>query len=227
MELQNTLFSMQDLPYRAFSSKLMPTVDPKTVIGVRIPALRRLAKELSKTDYKTEFFNTLPHQYYEENNLHAFLICELRDFDECIGELDRFLPYVDNWATCDSLRPKCFAKHRGQLIQKIPQWLASKHAYTVRFGIEMLMCHFLDTYFYKDYLEWVTKIRFDDYYVNMMIAWYFATALTKQWEAVLPYIREHRLPTWIHQKTIQKAVESRCISNDKKRILRALRIQSV
>lgn len=221
--IKNMLFSLEDTEYKAFSSKLMPTVDSDSVIGVQVPKIRKLAKEIKSEPFCDEFLNELPHKYYEENNLHAFLICEIADYDTCIGKLNAFLPFVDNWATCDSMRPKAFKKNRDKLIFEIDKWLASSHTYTVRFGICMLMTHYLDDSFSVEFAEKVAKTESDEYYVNMMIAWYFATALAKQWDAVFPFIRQRRLSPWVHKKTIQKAVESYRITDEQKNILRALR----
>jgi len=224
-QLRTELFSLQDTEYKAFHSKLMPTINPDTIIGVRTPALRALARKLQTIPgIDLDVFKAnLPHKYYEENNLHAFLIEQCRDYDTCIWELDRFLPYVDNWATCDMMRPKCFKKHTDELIGKIEQWMASTHTYTVRFGIEMLMVYFLDENFDPKYLAMVAGVQSDEYYINMMIAWYFATALAKQWESTLPYLTEERLPLWVHNKTIQKAIESYRITPEQKEVLRGLR----
>ena len=221
--IRERLFAMQDDGYRAFHSRLIPTVDPALVIGVRTPALRKYAKELAKTPDAQEFLQCLPHQYYEENNLHGFLIEQLRDYDQTVAALDRFLPYVDNWATCDLMRPRVFQKHLPALIGQIPVWLSSGQTYTVRFGIEMLMTFYLDEAFQQEYLDWVSALRSDEYYVNMMIAWFFATALAKQYEAALPVLTEHRLSPWVHQKTIQKAVESYRLTAEQKVFLRKLR----
>jgi 3-methyladenine DNA glycosylase AlkD len=217
------LFAQQDLQYKAFHTKLMPTIHPDTVIGVRIPVLRRMAKELYGTQEAAAFLGRLPHTYYEENNLHAFLIARIPDFDTCVATLNRFLPYVNNWATCDSLRPICFKKHHRELLPWIRKWIVSDAPYTVRFGIEMLMIYYLDEYFTPDYLDWVANIQSEEYYVNMMIAWYFATALSKQWAAVVPYLEGECLPAWIHNKTIQKAIESYRITAEQKTYLRTLR----
>lgn len=198
----------------------MPSVNPNTVIGVRVPLLRKLAKKMSGNN---EFLSALPHVYFEENNLHAFIISEISDFDECIKQVELFLPYVDNWATCDGLRPKCFGKSRDKLLAHINSWLCSDKPYTVRFGIEMLMLHFLDEDFERDMLEQVSAIRSDEYYVNMMISWYFATALAKQWNATVIYLENARLPAWVHNKTIQKATESYRISDEQKQYLRSIR----
>ncbi len=221
--IKDKLFDLQDLRYKEFHQKLIPTTDPDTVIGVRVPMLRKLSKELYGTECATCFLNTLPHRYYEENNLHAFLIGQIKDFDTCIKEVDRFLPFVDNWATCDSLRPACFGKSPERLLPYIEKWLLSTHAYTVRFSIEMLMVHFLDKSFDQKYLHNVSRVTSDDYYVNMMIAWYFATALAKQYEKALPFITENRLSVWVHNKTIQKATESYRITNEQKNYLKTLK----
>ncbi len=225
MNIKKELFSMQDVGYKNFHSKLMPNINPDTVIGVRIPLIRKLAKNI-KNNLETEtFLKTLPHAYYEENNLHAFLICEIEDFDECIKKLNKFLPYIDNWATCDSLRPKSFKNNTENLLKEIENWLSSKHTYTVRFGIEMLMTYYLDKNFDEKFLKRVSKIKSSEYYINMMMAWYFATALAKQWDITFPYIKENKLPAWVHNKTIQKAVESYRITKEQKQILKGLRIK--
>ena len=224
-QIQAELFSLQDTEYKAFHSKLMPTIDPDTIIGVRTPALRALARKIKTVPgIDLDLFKaSLPHRYYEEKNLHAFLIEQCRDYDTCIWELDCLLPHVDNWATCDMMRPKCFKKHTKELLCKIEQWLTSTHTYTVRFAIEMLMVYFLDEKFDPCYLAMVAEIQSDEYYINMMIAWYFATALAKQWDCTLPYLKECRLPLWVHNKTIQKAIESYRITQEQKEMLRRLR----
>jgi 3-methyladenine DNA glycosylase AlkD len=227
-ELVVGLFAMQDASYRDFQCALMPTVDPATVIGVRTPALRRFAKELRGTPQASAFLQALPHRYYEENNLHAFLIEQLGNYDATIAALDRFLPFVDNWATCDMMRPKIFAAHREELLLHIPHWLSSDHPYTVRFGIEMLMVFYLDdAHFRSEYLQWVADVSGEDYYVRMMVAWYFATALAMQYDAALPYLRNNRLEIWTHNKAIQKAVESRRLTDAQKNDLRKLRRKSL
>lgn len=219
------LFELQDLKYRDFQCKLMPTVSPETVIGVRTPDMRKLAKELSKTPEAMEFFKTLPHKYYEENNLHGFLIETIKDYDRAIEAIDTFLPYVDNWATCDLMSPKVFKKHLPELYEKIREWLKSGLTYTVRFGIEMLMSFYLDEHFQPETLELVAGVKSSEYYVNMMIAWYFATALAKQYDVALPYIQEQRLDKWTHNKTIQKAIESYRITDEQKAYLRKLKMK--
>lgn len=222
-EIHDLLFSLQDEKYREFHSKLIPNINPDKIIGIRTPVLRKQVKELAKRPDIHEFMENLPHTYYEENNLHAFLIEQIKDYEECVKKLEFFLPYIDNWATCDSMTPKVFKKHKGELLEKIPVWLASDHVYTIRFGIEMLMKFYLDEDFDEKYLEWVAAVRSEEYYVNMMIAWYFATALAKQYEATLPYIIENRLADWTHNKAIQKAVESYRITPEQKVYLKSLK----
>ena len=219
------LFELQDVKYRDFQRKLMPSVDSAAVIGVRTPMLRALARELRGTPDAAAFVGSLPHTYYEENNLHASLIEAIRDYDELVAAIDRFLPYVDNWATCDMLSPKAFAKHPPALYEKIREWTASGHTYTIRFGVGMLLRFYLDEAFFPETLELAAGLRSEEYYVNMMIAWYFATALAKQYDAALPYIEGRRLDPWTHNKTIQKAVESYRISDAQKAYLRTLKIR--
>lgn len=221
--IQAALFERQDPAYRDFSAALVPTIDPSTVIGVRVPALRALAKLWGTDPAIGTFLAALPHAYLEENHLHALLIAQMRDFDGCIAALDAFLPYVDNWATCDSLRPTCFKGHHDALLPHIRRWLASPHPYTVRFAIEMLMTWYLDDAFDVRYLEWVAAVTDDHYYVRMMVAWYFATALAKQYAAAVPYLQERRLPLWTHRKAIQKAIESYRITDEQKAYLRTLK----
>lgn len=221
-EIQAYLFSMQDEGYRAFQCRLMPTVDAKTVIGVRTPLLRKYAKKIAGSAAAEIFLQTLPHQYYEENNLHTFLIEEIKDFDTCVTALNSFLPYVDNWATCDSMNPKILGKHKEKLLDAVESWFSSPHTYAIRFGIKSLMTWFLDADFSPTYLEKVADVHSEEYYIKMMISWYFATALAKQYEATLPYLEEHRLPTWIHAKTIQKATESNRLTKEQKAYLRTL-----
>jgi len=224
-EIQRRLFELQDLKYKDFSSKLMPTVNPETVIGVRTPDLRKLAKDYSKTPEALEFLKILPHTYYEENNLQGFLIETIKDYDTAIAAVDAFLPFIDNWATCDLMSPKVFKKHLPELYEKIVVWLKSDKTYTVRFGIGMLLGFYLDEHFKPEMLELVAGIRSEEYYINMMIAWYFATALAKQYDAALPYIRNQRLEKWTHNKAIQKAIESYRISDESKAYLRTLKVK--
>ncbi len=224
--VRKELFRLSDRKYRAFQRKLIPTVDPGTVIGVRLPDLRQYAKQLRKDGDDAAFLADLPHRYYDENMLHACLLSEENDADRCVAELERFLPYTDNWATCDTILPKAFRKRPAALLPMIRRWIASGETYTVRFGIGTLMRHYLDDAFDPAYPELVASVRSDEYYVNMMIAWYFATALAKQYDAVLPFLSDRRLAPWTHNKTIQKAVESDRVPNERKRYLKSLRIGS-
>lgn len=223
--IRRRLYELADPVYGEFQSKLIPDVDRTHFIGVRTPALRNLAKELYGTDEATEFLNDLPHTYFDENQLHAFLVSRAKPFDICIKEVDKFLPYVNNWATCDQMSPAIFKKNTDLLLPRVFSWIDSDHIYTVRFGIGMLMQHFLDDLFDIKYPEKVSRIRSDEYYINMMIAWYFATALAKQYDAVLPFLEEQKLSAWVHNKTIQKAVESYRITDEQKTYLRSLRIK--
>ena len=218
-EVQKMLFQLQDVQYRDFQSKLIPTVEFSRMIGVRTPDIRKLAKEICRRPDVSDFLNELPHSYFDEDQLHAFILNENKDFHDCMELLCRFLPYINNWATCDQLSPKVFKKHHGELLVYIKKWLKSKHVYTIRFGIGMLMHHFLDDDFEQSYPEMVSRIHSDEYYVNMMIAWYFATALAKQYESVISYFEEKKLGTWTHHKAIQKSLESYRIPEDHKQYL--------
>lgn len=224
--VRNQLFSMQDLSYRDFHSKLIPDIDPERIIGVRTPQLRKYARELAKRPEAKTYLQILPHQFYDENNLHGFLIEEIRDYDICISEIHRFLPYVDNWATCDLVAPKVLRKHLPELLEQIRIWIASDHTYTIRFGIGMLMRYYLDEAFELCYPEMAAGVHSEEYYVRMMVAWYFATALAKQYDAVIPYLEEKRLEPWTHNKAIQKAVESCRITSEQKAYLRTLKIKN-
>ena len=222
-ELQRELFSMSDSCYRDFHARLMPNIDKARIIGIRTPVLRKFAAEFSKDSRAAKFVAELPHEYYEENNLHAFLIEKIKDFDRALFETERFLPYVDNWATCDMFMPKVFAKNKDKIAEKALEWINSPRPYTVRYGIGILMKLFLDEDFKPEYMDKVSRVRSDEYYVNMMIAWYFATALAKQYDCAAECIENLRLDTWVHNKAIQKAVESRRISEDTKRYLKTLK----
>ena len=222
-EIQKHLFELQDMAYRDFHSRLMPCVDKETIIGIRVPVLRKYAKSIAGTELSEKFIKELPHRYYEENNLHMMLITGIKDYDRCISEIERFLPYIDNWATCDFPAPKCFENHKEDLLPVIKRWIASSETYTIRYGIGMLMRLYLDADFDPEYVRIVAEVKSDEYYVNMMIAWYMATALAKQWDVVIPYIEEHRMPDWVHRKTIQKAVESYRITDEQKRYLKGYR----
>lgn len=218
------LIELQDLKYKRFQCRLMPTVIQDTVIGVRMPVLRKLAREMTGLPLSDNFLKCLPHEFYEENNLHGILIGYIKNYDECIEELNRFLPYVDNWATCDLISPNILKKHTGELIFQIKNWISSDHTYTVRFGIKALMTYYSEENFKKEYLELVSQISSDEYYINMMVAWYFATELYFNYDTTLGYLEEKRLNKWIHNKTIQKALESYRITEDKKSYLRSLKI---
>lgn len=222
MTLPEQLSALQDLGYRDFQSRLIPNLAPELIIGVRTPELRKLAKQMTDAEV---FKKSLPHVYFEEYQLHSFLLADGKNFEKTIADVEAFLPYVDNWATCDQLTPQIFKKHRSELLPFIRRWLKSDHTYTVRFGIKMLMDHFLEEDFSPEYPELAAKVRHEDYYVRMMVAWYFATALAKQHDAVRPYITEQRLDKWIHNKTIQKAVESYRITPEQKEFLKKYRIK--
>ncbi|MBR3767256.1 MAG: DNA alkylation repair protein [Clostridia bacterium] len=221
--IKKELFSLQDKSYKEFHSRLIPNIESERIIGVRIPELRNLAKRFIKEGRAEAFIKDLPHIFYEENNLHAFILEQIKDYDLLISELERFLPYIDNWATCDSLRPKVFQRNTERLLSEAEKWMNSSHEYTVRFGIEVLMIYYLDEHFSEEYPLKVAEIKSDKYYINMMIAWYFATALAKQWNAIIPYIEQNSLSQWVHNKTIQKAIESYRITPEQKKYLKTLK----
>ena len=226
-KIKNDLLSMQDKTYKDFHSKLMPTINSNSIIGVRVPVLRDYAKKLFKEnsiESLNSFLKNLPHEFYEENNIHAFIIEKLNNFDECIFYLENFLPYIDNWATCDMLNPKIFKNNYEKLLEKIYQWINSDSVYTVRFAIGMLMRYFLDEKFETKYLDLVASINSEEYYINMMRAWFFATALAKQYEQTFPYIKNYSLDKWTHNKSIQKAKESFRISKEQKEELKKFRV---
>ena len=224
-DLYRKLYDLQDLKYRDMQIKIIPTVEPESVIGVRTPELKSIAKDILKDGNYKGFLEELPHRYFEENQLHAFIISGIKDLNECMEDLETFLPYVDNWATCDQMSPKIFKKHKDVLLTHIKEWIDSEKTYTVRFGVGMLMEHFLDDDFDPVYPEMVAKLRSEKYYVNMMIAWYFATALAKQYELVLPYLEDKRLDEWVHNKAIQKSIESYRITDEQKAYLRTLKVR--
>jgi 3-methyladenine DNA glycosylase AlkD len=224
-EIRQRLFELQDVSYRDFQVKLIPTVETESMIGVRTPALRKLAREYGKREDIGEFLQDLPHRYFDENQLHAFIISGIKDFETCIMYVEKFLPYVDNWATCDQMSPTVFKKKRQELLPYIREWMRSDRTYTVRFGIGMLMQHYLDEDFDPSYPEMVAGIKSEEYYISMMIAWYFATALAKQYDTVLPYIEEKRLDSQTHNRAIQKAVESYRITQEQKAYLKTLKIR--
>jgi len=225
VNIQQELFKLQDLKYKDFQAKLMPTVDPDVVIGVRTPQLRSLAKEFAKTAEAEDFIKSLPHKYYEENNVHACIIEQIKDYKTVLAETERFLPHVDNWATCDMFLPKVFKKHTEELLERIKVWIGSDKTYTIRYGIKLLMSLYLDEHFKPEYLDMVASVKSEEYYVNMMRAWYFATALAKQYDAALPYITENCLDIWTHNKAIQKAVESYRITKEQKEYLKTFRVK--
>ena len=224
-DIREDLFANQDVKYRDFQSKLTPTIEANTAIGVRTPVLRKLAKDYSKRQDVDDFLADLPHKYFDENQLHAFILSEIKDFDECIGKLERFLPFVDNWATCDQMSPKCFKKNHEKLLPYLNKWIKSDDTYTVRFAIVTLMAHFLDDDFDEGYLKLVSDIKSDEYYINMAIAWYFATALAKQYDKTIPYIENKTLDVWTHNKAIQKSIESYRVTAEHKEYLKSLKVK--
>lgn len=223
MTVRERLFALRDEEFAAFEAKLAPTVAPESCIGVRVPQLRELAKELRKDGSADTFIAELPHTYYDENLLHSVLLSDIRDFDTALYEVERFLPYIDNWAVCDTLKPKAFNKNKAALLEKLRGWIASPETYVCRYGIDELMSRFLDGDFKPEYLELPAAVHSDEYYVRMMQAWYFATALAKQWDATVPFLEQNRLDTWVHNKTIQKARESFRITEAQKAYLKTLK----
>lgn len=223
-EIVAELFRLQDQKYAAFQAKLIPTVEEDRIIGVRTPELRSLAKKLAKEADTAAFLTTLPHRYFDEDQLHAFVISLEKDFDECMAKVEAFLPFIDNWATCDQLSPIAFKKEPEKLLPYIDAWLRSDQTYTVRFAIGMLMQHFLDERFDPRYADMVAAVRSEEYYVNMMVAWYFATALAKQYDCILPYLKEKKLDDWTHNKAIQKSMESYRITPVQKAYLKTLKV---
>ena len=224
-EIQEELNKLKDDKYRDMQIKIIPSVEADAIIGVRTPDLRKLAKQIAKREDIREFLSDLPHNYFDEDQLHAFIISDMKDYERCIEETVHFLPYVNNWATCDQMSPKIFKKHKKELLIYIKKWIKSKDTYTIRFGIGMLMEHFLDEDYDIKYPEMVAKLRSEEYYVNMMISWYFATALAKQYDSILPYIEEKRLDVWTHNKAIQKSIESYRITPEQKEYLKTLKIK--
>ena len=220
MPMRDRLFALRDSDYAAFQAKLAPGVPLERFIGVRVPDARRLAKTIASNPEAAAFLTDLPHGCFDEDMLHALLISEIKDYETCIAAVEAFLPYVDNWAVCDVMSPKAFKRHKAELLGKIRVWASSKEAYTCRFGLEMLMTHFLDEDFEAELLEIPAAVRSEEYYVNMMIAWFFATALAKQWDAAIPYLQQSALDSWVHNKTIQKARESRRIVDERKAYLK-------
>lgn len=223
-KIQKDLFTLSEQAYAEFCFNLTPNIDPKSIIGVRIPKIRKYAKSICNND-NTEFLKCLPHKYYEENLLHGFLIEQIKDYDKCLFELEKFLPFIDNWSVCDTCNPKIFRKHKDDLIVHIKKWINDDKTYTIRYGIGLLMGLYLDDDYKKEYLDIVSKVRSEEYYVNMMIAWYFATALAKQYDDAISYLENNKLTKWVHNKTIQKAIDSYRVSDDRKDYLRTLRIK--
>lgn len=223
MTVYERLSACRDEEYRDFQSKLVPNIPKETVLGVRTPDMRKIAKEIKGTEDAEAFLSQLPHEYYEENLVHFFLIAEIRDFDECVKAVETFLPYVDCWPVCDQSSPKVFARNHERLLPFIKKWIGSEHVYTARFGIRMLMNEFLGEDFRPEYLEWVAAVKGEDYYVKMMVAWYFATALAKRYDESVVYVEERRLEPWTHKKAIQKALESYRVSDEHKEYLKTLR----
>ena len=227
MTIYEKLMEYRDEKYSEFQSKLVPNISPKTIIGVRTPDMRAVAKAVAGTDEAKAFLSELPHKYYEENLVHFFLVASIKDFDECVREVERFLPFIDCWPVCDQSSPKVFKKKHDKLLPLIKKWIDSPHVYTARFGMHMLMNEFLDADFKPEYLDWVAEKRGEDYYLKMMVAWYFATALAKQYDATIPVIESRRLESWTHNKAIQKAIESFRVTDEHKEYLRTLRVRGV
>jgi 3-methyladenine DNA glycosylase AlkD len=223
MSVYERLLSYQDETYKEFQSKLVPNIDKETIIGVRTPQIRSIVKEIFGTEEANIFLKTLPHQYYEENLVHIFLVSKIKDYNECVKEIERFLPYIDCWPVCDQATPLVFKKNHDKLLPYIKKWIKSNKVYTARFGIRMLMNEFLNDDFKEEYLEWISSINGDDYYLKMMVAWFFATALAKQYDATIKYIENKCLDPWVHHKTIQKAIESYRISDEHKEYLKKFR----
>lgn len=224
-EIREKLFALRDEKYKKFNTALIPTVDPDTVIGVRTPDIRKLAKECYNSGNYQDFLNSLPHRYFEENNLHGYIVEQIKDYQTCLNEIEKLLPYIDNWATCDTISPNVFKKNKDKLLPRIDEWLNSQKTYVIRFGVCMLMKHFLDEDFHESTLKKVAKIKSCEYYVKMVVAWFFATALTKQYSATLPYIEKKVLEPWTHNKAIQKAIESFRITKEQKEYLKTLKVK--
>lgn len=224
MNIKEELLALQDISYADFQAKLTPNIPRDLFIGVRVPELRKFAKKVAEDPETSKFLIDLPHKYYDENMLHGLIISEIKDYDTCLVAVDEFLPYVDNWAVCDIMSPKIFKKNKEALLEKIKEWTASEKTYTCRFGIEILMSHFIDDDFKPEYLEIPLSVNSEEYYVKMMVAWFFATALAKQWDETIKYIEDNRLDIWTHNKTIQKARESRRITPEKKEYLKSLKV---
>ena len=223
MNLVAKLMEVKDCKYKEFQAKLVPNINSDTILGIRTPEMRKIAKELFESNDYSSFLNELPHNYYEENLIHFFVISMIKDFDKCIKEVERFLPYVDCWPVSDQATPKSFRKNHDKLLPYIKKWIKSKHIYTSRFGIRMLMNEYLGDDFKKEYLDLVSSVKGDDYYLKMMVAWYFATALAKKYDETIPIFENHVLDEWVHKKAIQKAIESYRVSDEHKKYLRSLK----
>lgn len=223
MKIQEELFKLQDISYKEFHSKLIPTIDKNTIIGIRIPLLRSYAMKIKYTKEADKFLNTLPHTYYDENVLHALLLSEMTDYETFIKSMQAFLPYIDNWAVCDVLKPKSIKKHKQIFIDEIKSWISSKDTYTIRFGVVMLMTYYLNEDYQKDYLNYPLQVKSDEYYVNMAISWFYATALAKHYDEVVKILKDKKLSVWVHNKTIQKAIESYRITKEQKEELKKLK----
>ena len=223
MNIIDKLMKVKDDKYKEFQAKLVPNISSDTIIGIRTPDMRNIAKELFISGEYETFLNDLPHKYYEENLIHFFIISMIKDFDTCIKEVEKFLPYVDCWPVSDQASPKSFKKNHDKLLPYIKKWIKSKHIYTARFGIRMLMNEYLGEDFKEEYLEMVSSVKGDEYYLKMMVAWYFATALAKRYDETIPYIENHKLDEWIHKKAIQKAIESFRVTDEHKEYLRKLK----
>ena len=223
MTLYDRLMEVKDDTYREFQIKLVPNIPPETILGVRTPEMRKIAKEVSESPERDAFLRDVPHRYYEENLIHFFVVSMIKDFDACVEAVESFLPYVDCWPVSDQATPKAFVKNRQKVLPYIKKWIASEHIYTARFGIRMLMNEFLGDDFKEEYLELVADKRGKDYYLKMMVAWYFATALAKRYDETVPYFEKRRLDEWVHKKAIQKAIESYRVSDEHKDYLRSLR----
>ncbi len=222
-QVYEMLLKVKDDNYKEFQSKLVPNISKESILGVRTPEMREIAKEVFNSSFKDEFLNDIPHKYYEENIIHMFVVSLIKDFDECINELDKFLKYVDCWPVSDQASPKCFKKNHDKLLPVVKRWISSSHIYTSRFGMRTLMNEYLDKDFKEEYLELVSNVKGDDYYLKMMQAWYFATALAKQYDSTIKYIENHKLDDWVHKKSIQKAIESFRVSDEHKEYLKTLR----
>lgn len=223
-QIRAQLIANIDEAYKAFHEKLIPTISSDRILGVRVPVQRKIAKAYKNDPDAIKYMALTSHRYMEEVNIHGLLVAQMKDFDACVDETTRFLPMIDNWATCDIFSPQVFKKNLDEMRKMVPVWLDDRsHPYTVRFGINMLMQHCLETAFVESDLAAVAACACDEYYVNMGVAWYFSMALVKQWDAALPWITEHRMPDWVHRKSIQKAVESRRVSDERKALLKSYR----